>query len=114
MGTCTEVSVQAAQIGCLDADFRQHVHSADIELSGDPVAIQQPQSSARLIGQLTPTCEEVYFLQARGANVVLADLGLEVDLLGVWRTVRAALPYVILARARTSHRLGRDAANSRS
>ena len=35
----------------------------------------------------------------------------EVDLLGVWRTVRAALPYVILARARTSHRLGRDAAN---
>jgi hypothetical protein len=32
MGTCTEVSVQAAQIGCLDADFRQHVRPADIEL----------------------------------------------------------------------------------
>ena len=32
MGTCIEVSVQAAQIGCLDADFRQHVRPADIEL----------------------------------------------------------------------------------
>ena len=32
MGTCIEVSVQAAQIGCLGADFREHVRPADIEL----------------------------------------------------------------------------------
>jgi len=44
MGTCTEVSIQAAQIGCLDADFRQHVRPADIELR----VIPSRSSSAKL------------------------------------------------------------------
>ena len=33
MGTCSEVSVQAVEMGCLDADFRRHDRPADTDLT---------------------------------------------------------------------------------
>ena len=59
MGTCTGVSVQAAEIGCLDADFWQHVRPADARARQDSSsrhAARQTRASTRRSRRAVSIC----------------------------------------------------------
>jgi len=99
MGTCSEVSVQAAQIGCLDADFRQHVRPADIELRVIP-----SRSSGREAGRVSsdsshPGARRPRFL-ARLAAMTAVDPHARQNGSNAWRMRRGSLPRCTRTRTR--------------